>query len=88
MNEDSKKTPAWQQGIGFAVAIVTIMAYILGLTAQAVTLRNDVDTVKSSAAKLEIRTHNIETVQSELKENFRELKVDVGWIRRYLEKKP
>lgn len=88
MERENSKVSLWQQLLGFAVAIGTIMAYILGLTAQAVTLRNDVESVKTNTQKHEVRLQAIEASHAEVRQDMREMKSDIGWIRKFLERRP
>lgn len=82
------KTPLFERGVAMAVAIGSLLAYVLALTAQAVTLKSDVDHVKATAVKIDTRVQAVETGYNEVKQDMREMKSDIGWIRRFLERRP
>lgn len=70
------------------LAFATCFTCVFGLIAAAVTLKNDVDSVKATAVKIDTRVQTVEHGHNEVKQDMREMKTDIGWIRQFLERRP
>lgn len=74
------KTKWYESTLALIIALGTILSYVVGLTAKAVVLQGDVETLKVKEVKASSEMDTVKSAVNDLKTTAEVVKTDVKWL--------